>query len=195
MIKFRKQVLKISSIIIGGIFVSSCASVNVSEYPNITVSEDKKIKSIKFTNNLTASNEKTVSCVKQHVENKEIPIRHSVTSWAAFTIFTLLPDKKDTIPAGDVVISNENGVVKAAGNIELESTVNGRNFLMFLLTVSNPLPGETELLYNNPSIVLEDTGYGKNPGAFPLGSHYRALFEKSYNALEKLSGELEKCFM
>jgi len=195
MIQFIKPGLKISSILIGGILVSSCASVNVSEYPNITITEDKKVKTIKFTNNLTASNEKIVSCVKQHVENKEIPINHSVTSWAAFTIFALLPDKKDTIPEGDVVILNENGVIKAAGNIELESTVNGRNFLMFLLTVSNPLPGETELLYNNPSIVVEDAGYGKNPGAFPLGSHYRALFEKSYYALEKLSGELEKCLM
>ncbi|NCU33281.1 MAG: hypothetical protein EOM23_10225 [Candidatus Moranbacteria bacterium] len=187
------RIIKAVFVLMFSTLITACASVSVIDYPNITINEEKKIETIRFVHPKSASTDSIKTCIIANVENKDIPIRHSVGMWAMWTAFVLLPDKQDSIEGGDVILSDKDGVVQATGNVELEPTINKRNFLIFLLTAQN-IPNEgTELIFSKPSIVLEDTGAGRNPGAVPLGSHSIALFERNYNALELISNRIGSC--
>jgi hypothetical protein len=191
--QFMKNIIKITCLLVPCAAIISCASVKLNEYPNITIDDQKKVETVKFHYPHSVPIETAKFCVKKNVENKDIPIKHSVGMWSMLTIFVLIPDKKDSIAGGDVILSEESDVLHAIGNVELESTVNGRNFLLFLLTIQDDSKGEMELLFSKPSMVFENTGFGKNMGLIPLGTHLQSTFEKNYGALEDIANNITDC--
>jgi hypothetical protein len=190
-----KKICKAIASLMACALITSCTTISVIDRPNVTLNEDKKVETIKFVHPQSSSINSIKTCIIENVENKDMPIKHSVGMWAMWTVFIFLPDKKDSIAGGDVILSDTDGVVQAIGNVELESTINGRNFLLFLLTARNVPNGGTELLFSKPSIVFEKTGFGRNDGPIPLGSHSLSIFEKNYNALELISNRISSCLL
>ncbi|WP_157953718.1 hypothetical protein [Oceanimonas marisflavi] len=74
MIKVKKRMVQATLALLNVALVTSCASVSVNEYPNITINKEKKVETIKFTHSQSSRNEKSAACVLENVENKEIPI-------------------------------------------------------------------------------------------------------------------------
>lgn len=190
----NKSIIKTTSVLLSVVFLSSCATFSADEYPNITFNNERKVETVKFTHSFSSDIENRTECVLEYIENDDIPIEHSLGLWAPMLVHLVVPNKEDKLARGEVIISNEDDVLQAVGNLVVENTIlNGRKFLLFQLTLSNLATGGTELLFTNPSIVFEDTGIGKNKGAIPLGVHAGSGFEINYQALDKLSDQLGSC--
>ena len=190
-----KKIIKAILFLITCATLAACAGgVNLKDYPNITINDNKKVETIQFIHPQSSPIETIKACIIENVENKDIHFKHSVNLLIYGTLFMfLVPDKNDTIVGGDVILSEKDGVVQAFGNVDLEGIFNSRNFLMFLLTAKNVPNGGTELLFSKPSIVLEKAGPGRNDGPIPLPIHYLPLFEINYRALENISNRIGIC--